>query len=528
MQNSRKLWGGLAGGLILAFAGPAGIAVGHSSHPVQESSHPDLGQLFGTVTDTSGNPLDGVCVETEHRWRSRWDRERTRTTGGGHYLFHSLRPGAHLVRVDPNCSGSPVRGTFAAEWFDDARTRDRAASIRIASDQTSIADVELDLAGSITVSATDAFDARVATCLTAYPADMEPFDVSAPDQRWFDAGGAASSGRTIDGAGRLLDLPSGEYRVLVGCLGDQGSERPAPFGYIPRWLPSVTVAAPAATEVQASLTRAGVIAGTVTDQFGAMRAARITAWETRSSVASHTYGQADGFETGRLSPGTYRIGFNDRCSWYYSYDSSPYPPYFCPSSHADGDFSEFYDGHAATFAAATPVDVNAGAATQIAGAVDVRGSDLAITELTVTDPEIRTAAGYLASPGVRKEITVSFAQLGAPYDEGVDVCIWAESRGGTEWGSRHVIAHRYVSVGAGDSWTRSFSWTPTSIVGDISIHARVQPDYWWGGRDIQPSNNERSVDTYVAAGGLGGYGIPGVGYVPFLPSSLNPFAPTYC
>lgn len=531
MKHSRRLWGGLAGGLVLALVGPAGIAVGHFSHPVQDSSHPDLGQIFGTVTDENGDPLDGVCVSTEHRWHWRWDREYTRTSGGGHYLFHSLRPGAHLVHVDPNCGGSPVRGLFAPEWFDDAATSDQATSIKVTSNTTAVADVSLERSGSISVAVTDDIGDDVTTCLRAYPADIERFDVTAPDRVWDDFDPYGASARVVDGNGTMLGLRSGTYRVLVGCLANGAPERPAAFGYIPRWLPLVTVTAPDDTTVSTVLKRAGAIAGTVTDQFGNRRVSRVTAWETRSNVASYTYGEAEGFETGRLAPGAYRIELRSGCSYFYvdvAASSSPEPMDHCWGYGSS--FREFYDEHAATFSAATPISVLAGEATEIDARVTVRGSNLAVTELEVTDPEVRTAFGSVPSVGLRKDVSVRIDQLGQPYYGEAEVCVWAElgSAEASEQHEHQVIADETIWLEEGDHWAASYGWTPTGVVGDVVIYAIVQHRNWWYSEsDIDPSDNQRSIKTFVGVGGAGGAMVE-ADVLPWAPFVLDPFLDSYC
>ena len=529
MKHSRRLWGGLSGGLVLALFGPAGIAVGHFSHPVQDSSHPELGQIFGTVTDENGDPVDGVCVSTEHRWHWRWDRESTRTSGGGHYLFHSLRPGAHVVHVEPNCGGSPVRGLFAAEWFDGAVTSDQATSIKVTENATAVADVSLERAGSISVAVTDDIGNDVTTCLSAYPADAERFDVTAPDRIW-DDGGVASD-RAVDGIGTIEGLRSGTYRVLVGCLAGYSPERPAPFGYIPRWLPLVTVAAPDDTNVSTVLKRAGAIAGTVTDQFGKRRASRVSAWETRSNLASYTYGETDGFETGRLAPGTYRVEFRSGCGYDVIYTPASHGSSIYPCFGYGSSFDEFYDDHAATFAAATPITVLAGEATEIDAHVTVHGSNLAVTDFEVTDPEIRTAFASVPSVGVRKDVSIRIDQLGQPYYGDAKVCIWAEARTAEpdERSATQVIADENIWLGEGDHWSGSYSWTPVGAIGDIVIHAVVESqDWWYWDSDIDPSDNRRSVETYVGVGGAGGVVLSRVDYVPWAPYFLDPFPSSYC
>lgn len=480
MQNLRKLWAGVAGGLAIALIGPASMAVGHEAHPIGESAHPKAGALFGTVTDgETGAPIDEVCVDAIHRWRGYGPRART--SNGGHYFFDSLPPGGHILRVDPNCQASPTRGTYAFEWFDDQIDRDRATTVKIVAAQTTVTDVTLERSGSIALDVTDGSGADVDTCVSVYPADVERFDVSAPDQVGSRARWLITTLGVVDGERTIGGLRAGSYRLLVGCLGSQRHESPAPFGYIPRWSPLVEVSIGGMTPVTSTLTRAGVIAGTVRDQDGIRREARLSAFETAGRIAARGYAYNGFFATGRLSPGTYRLNARN----WYSY----------------GYFDEWYDDHASSYAGATSILVDAGASTTINVDVLREVADFAVTELTVTEPEIGTALGGAPSVGVRKEVSVTVAELNAyPYYDGDTLCVWAESRStSTSSPSRTLIAAEYLEAAELREPQRfTYSWTPVGAVGDLRIRARLRQG------DANPVNDQRVVETAVAVSGAGG------------------------
>jgi hypothetical protein len=493
MHNSRKLWGGLAGGLILAIAGPAGIAVGHDSHPVGEASHPEVGALFGTVTDAeTGVPLDGVCVAVEHRWRS-WDRDRTWTTGGGHYFFNDLRPGAQIIRLDPNCPHSRFNGRYAAEWFDDGLLRRDATLIKIVANETTVVDVGLEEAGALEVSVTDAAGAEVDTCMSLYPGDIDRFDVSAPDRVYNRSDSVVALADVVNGEARVRSVRPGTYRLLVGCLGWQGGEGPAPYGYIPRWSAPFEVTEHVTSSVDTVLVRAGVISGPILDQAGLKVSARIETYETAAQQADTAYAVNGHFTTGRLSAGTYRLKAR---SWYY-WGSFSY-------------FSEWFDDHAGTFSAATPIVVSAGLPARIEVEVFVESPDYAVTDLQVSDPEIETAFGSAPAIGVRKDISVTVLEQGNyPYGSTNRMCLWAESRSSSTSSSRTLIAAETLTGREiRTPKTFSYSWTPAVAIGDLRIRAEIR----YG--DGDPTNDERVLNTYVAVGGAGGVVASGASYLP--------------
>lgn len=499
-RKSSKLWRGIAGGVVLALVGPAGLAVGHEGHPVGESSYPKVGALFGTITDAAtGEPVDEVCVDADRRWG--WGGGRVRTSNGGHYFFDALYPGGYVLRIDPNCLNSPTKGDYAFEWFEDRIDRARATTVKIVANETTVTDVTLEPAGRISLHVTDVADAPVDTCVALYPGDVETYDVSAPDRTSLRSTSLITTRSVNDGDLVLGGLRAGSYRLLVGCLGSQRQEAPAPYGYIPRWTQIVEVTANASMPTYVTLTRAGVIAGSLRDQDGLRRNARLYAYETAARIAGYAGGWNGRFSTGRLSPGSYRL----RAVSAYS-----------------GYFDEWYANHAETFPSATPIDVVAGEATSIEVDVVREVADFAVTELTVSEPDMQTVFGAAPRTGIRKDIAVSVAELNAyPYYESARLCVWAESRSTSSGSSsRTLIAGEYVTaeqVAAGKRFT--YSWTPLIAAGDLRIRA-VITSY-----DGDRANNERIVDTWVAVGGAGGVVVRAD---TFMPPALFGYGPYTC
>lgn len=527
---------GLVGGLVLALVGPAGIAVGHFSHPVGEVSHPEAGAVFGTVTDAdTGVPLEGVCVSIERNWGVQPfghgsglpDYSYGQTDQDGHYFSRALRPGLYVVEFDPNCSTSLVRNRYAAEWADGARRLIDAQHFRISKTQTTIVDADLDRAGIITGSVVDDIGDNPSTCVSAYLDDTDPFDVRWPDAVSHKDDELVVTSRVEDGSFRIRGLGTGNYRLLVGCLGAYGpQEAPAPFGYVPSWASVVTLPSGGA-EIEASpvtLTRAGSISGTVVDQFGRDQAnACVDAWKSSSRPVGASFTTASGsYEGARLAPGSYRVSANQYwCSSPSTWSEDPTPSPVPIYSHywQTPRFERTWFDDSPTFGAASPVSVDAGRSTRVDLMVRLLGSDLNVAKLEVTDPTVKTALLEAPAIGVRKDIRVTIREDGILrpsywYPSSLDrttearLVVWAQSLN-PRMSQKDVIYTEDFELAEGGSKLVSISWTPLRSLGDIAIHAKTcvlrnDPWYYQSPTDIFTSNNLRSQETYVGVGGLGG------------------------
>lgn len=502
MHHSRKLWGGLAGGLILALVAPASMAVGHSSHPVGEASHPDVGALFGTVTDPDGNPVDGVCLRAEERWYPYREVEYARTSGGGHYFFESLRPTAHVLRINPNCAGSDVVGRFASEWYDGATLRDDATPLRITANETTLALVTLRPSGGIGIDVTDDLGASVTTCARVYPGTQRAFDVSAPDRMRPGDRAIVARGRVLDGTARIGRLAPGSYRLLVGCFSDDGYEAPAPFGYLPQWTAPIEVGAGTDAEVTVELPRAGAIAGRVTDQFGRSLSGWVTTYQTSTRIVDGDWGTSGGYTTGRLAPGTYRLRAEGYArNWYDDYYGYWH----------GGSFSEWFED-AASFGEATPIEVVAGEASIANLDVVVVAPDVAVTDLQVVDQPIRTSLTDLPGTGIRKDITATIEELAGVEVSYLRYLAYAESVQVDGRRLYQTLDVNSFALAPGGKRVFEYEFATPGALGDVTFHVEACSFI-----DADRSNDRAKHRSFIGVGGLGGV-VVGTGYPYLLPS----------
>jgi 5-hydroxyisourate hydrolase-like protein (transthyretin family) len=85
--------------------------------------------MSGTVRSAEGTPLSGVTVRA-YRYEPHyddWDTYSVRTAADGSYSFSMLRDGTYLVEFSR-------RGDYFGEWYDGARTRERAADVTVPKD----------------------------------------------------------------------------------------------------------------------------------------------------------------------------------------------------------------------------------------------------------------------------------------------------------------------------------------------------------------------------------------------------------
>lgn len=532
---------GVVGGVVLAMVGPAGIAIGHFSHPVGEASHPEAGAVFGTVVaaDTQ-EPLEGVCVSIRpSSWTSSSNPSPAshsrglpryadrRTDHDGHYFTGNLRPGSYRVHFDATCPSSTVRNTYASEWAHDALRAKDAARIRVRQGETAIVNEDLQPASTILGTVADELGAAPTTCVTAYLADSDRFDVRWPDSVRNRESEVVARGKVEAGEFRIRGLGAANYRLLIGCLTDDWAEEaPAPFGYIPSWAPTLNVE-PGAEVVADTVTisGAGSITGKVVDQFGRKRRdACVDAWVSSTKAVGGYHAHSSTFDGARLPAGEYRVSASQYwcSSWSWGYDEGGLKGIvYYPAGHTSHPFDRAWFQNAETFGAATPVEVVNRRATRTDMTVQVLGPDVNVVSLEVTDPKIKTAFTEIPSPGLRKEIRVNVREDGLlrpnwywPWYNStpstrVQLVIWAVSRSSraNNW---DMISSSEFTLAEGESRNVSVSWTPAGSLGDLDIVAKAcvprYPSYPFFGLegDVFAQNNTRVQETFVGVGGLGG------------------------
>ena len=228
-----------------------GVAVSGTPAGAEAST----GTLAGTVTDASGNTLQGVCVELyAEQYRTAVSDER------GAYRFDDVPEGGDYLVAFNSCP-EPLAG-HAAEFYDNAAGFSDATplSVRAGQAQTGI-DAQLERAATISGTVTDEDTGATleSTCVLALELEKGLFGL----------------GRTgADGRYALANLRGGEYLVAFGDCSD-------PFNHIselyedpPLDLPVGGIGGePTTVQVQdgehvdgidAALTEGGSVVGTVT------------------------------------------------------------------------------------------------------------------------------------------------------------------------------------------------------------------------------------------------------------------------
>lgn len=211
----------------------------------------DNATISGTVTNGSGDPVTSCGVEL--RGADGTPLLARGLDSGGGYTFSGLAAGGYLVRYY-NCH------PYANEWWDDKSSLATATTITLAdSEQRTGIDATLAVGGTISGRVTDAGGAGVESiCVDAFAVDPNlNFERQVSTN--------ASGDYTVDG------LPTGDYKVSF----NECDPSPSFFG---EYFDDVRFASQATlihvetesslTGKNASLDRAGSIAGRVTDDLG--------------------------------------------------------------------------------------------------------------------------------------------------------------------------------------------------------------------------------------------------------------------
>ncbi|HET6809503.1 MAG TPA: carboxypeptidase-like regulatory domain-containing protein [Acidimicrobiales bacterium] len=105
------------------------------------------GSISGTVTDTGGNPVPGVCVEASG------SSAMIMTDSNGHYFVPELKGGTYTVFFSTGCAGAHY---YLAQYYDGASDAQDATPVTVTMGQdTSGIDAHLVLGGRITGTITE-------------------------------------------------------------------------------------------------------------------------------------------------------------------------------------------------------------------------------------------------------------------------------------------------------------------------------------------------------------------------------------
>ncbi|MEN8217489.1 MAG: carboxypeptidase regulatory-like domain-containing protein [Pseudomonadota bacterium] len=265
------------------------------------------GSITGTVTDTAGNPLEGIRVAAYNWDGSDWVWVNSDSTdASGSYDIGDLNTSTYRVRFRDSS------GTYAVEYYNDAFDIDSATDIEVTTGTlTTGIDAQLVSAAHITGTVTDA---------VGNP--FEGIDVAA--YRWNGSKWVWINAVLTDASGSydIGGLNTGTYHVRFR----DPSETYAIEYYdnapdISSGTDLAITAGATTSNINAQLASAGNISGTVTDTAGApIEGIQVEAyyWNgTRWVWGNDDFTNASGnYDVGELKTGIYRLRFDDPSGTY--------------------------------------------------------------------------------------------------------------------------------------------------------------------------------------------------------------------
>ena len=299
-------------------------------------------KISGTVTDSGGHPIAGVCVNAVGATGAGPVND---TSSDGTYTLDGVAPGSYDIRFVPaspyGCSfnsPTPNTSTYAAQWFPGVTTQAAATAVVVAAStpRTGV-NAQMAAAAVVTGTVTDASAHLLSgVCVNAY---LPGATVAAGTELTTASGGYSLGG-----------LAAGAYSIeFDGSCAVSGT-------YATQWYPNVATRATGTTvTVMAGSTRTGIndslavlATGSITGAVSDSSAAPVTGacvvvhiHGSAASVASATTAADGSYSLAALPPGTYDVYFDATCD-------------------RTGLFVSQWAGGVATQAASTPVVVTSG------------------------------------------------------------------------------------------------------------------------------------------------------------------------
>jgi protocatechuate 3,4-dioxygenase beta subunit len=309
--------------------------------PIAFAPQPPLPQISGTVTDATGAPVAGVAVWAYSPSDGWVGSLQAVTDEQGSFEFAQVEPGVdYRILFRP-----PIGSPLGSEWWDEQPARQLAKVVALSSAEITEVHAQLEEAGSISGSVTDA-DGNPLPGVLVW--------AFSPGDTWI---GSHTTSTSSDGTYRIDGLrarESGvEYRVLFSP--------PAGSGLAPEWFDDVAhrslataVSVPGAETVagiDAQLEQPGALSGHVTDAGGnPVAGVRVSAFGPGNTLVAS-------YSTSTAADGTYRIG---------EVGAGDYHVRFSPPA-GSGLAAEWFDD-AANRSQAAPVAVSPGQTTAGVGA----------------------------------------------------------------------------------------------------------------------------------------------------------------
>jgi hypothetical protein len=237
------------------------------------------GYLAGTVTSQNGTPLPNITVAAYNLNGTR--RGFTQTDSAGHYVL-PLPPGTYaLAAFDTTLK-------YVTTFYNARETFSSADLLGVAESQTTLANFALAEAVHISGTVTDTTGAPLANIIV---------------NAYGNAG--TVSGTTTDASGHYqLSLRSGTYRLVFED--PNGDYATVYYPNAESFAAAGAVTAPA-TNVNATLLRAGHLTGTVTSSSGSpLSNVVVAAYNPDGSIRTTTFATS-GHYVLNVPPGTYKV-----------------------------------------------------------------------------------------------------------------------------------------------------------------------------------------------------------------------------
>ena len=328
----------IAGALAMLIASVGGALVLGVTPAAASTSAATTGSISGTVTDSAGTALAGICISANGPAGS----GSTVTGSSGTYSINALSTGSYTVEFYTGCGNS---GNYATQYYNDQPSIYNANPVSVTVPSTTT-DINAVMQPGVTITGT--------VTAAVGGAGLGGICVVASQSGAF----GGSSGSTISSANgtyTISGLWAGSYIVEFGF---QDCSNPNNFNYVTQWYNNETSYASAnlvsvaaggtASSINAAMQPGGTITGTVTAAVGGADLGGICV-----DVSQSGGGPGSGFATTAtngtysvtgLPAGSYTVEFNTGCG-----NSGNY-------------VSQWYNDET-SFGSANPVSVTVGATT---------------------------------------------------------------------------------------------------------------------------------------------------------------------
>jgi hypothetical protein len=332
------------------------------------------GVISGTVTDTHGRPVSGICIDLQGSGDFTANLPGS-TANDGSYLINQLSAGTYQIGFSGGCGNS---GSYAPNWYNNQSDQSLATPITLAAAGTFTANAQLQPGATITGKVTNAsghgLSGICVDAATEFQAELGAvFQASA-----FSHNGTYS----------IPNLAPGQYLVNFGCDQDQAYANQW-FGVGPgAGAPALVSAGPGRTGgINGVLQPGGTITGVVTSSSGhplagiCVTAARVG---QSASAISSSGGPGEPFTDSR---GAYRLT---------GLAAGRYVVTFSPCAGAFQYAQQVYRDQASVLTA-TPVSVKAGKTTRGINGRLVVGGSISGRVVSTTAKPLRNICVFVAS-----------------------------------------------------------------------------------------------------------------------------------